>query len=164
MMVVRQAEATDVADMLSIYNEGIEDRIATLEEDCKDMAYMMAWYQGHSGRYAVLAAEEAGSVIGWADIHPYSHRCAYSGVAELSVYVRRDWRGRGVGQKLLDELERWARQHEFHKLVLGTFPFNAAGQGLYHKMGYREVGVFKNQGRLDGQWVDVLWMEKVFDL
>lgn len=162
MVSVRLASEEDLPAILDIYNQGIHDRIATLEEDAKDMAYIEQWFSNHVGRYRIFVAESEGTVVGWADVHPYSQRCAYSGVGELSVYVRRDWRGRGVGQALLAELEPFAQAHDFHKLVLGTFPFNASGQGLYRKMGYREVGVFQNQGRLDGKWVDVMWMEKVF--
>lgn len=161
LLTVRRAVAQDVAAILSIYNQGIEDRIATLEVDVKDMNYMNDWFNNRAERYGVLVAESDTDVVGWASINPYSHRCAYAGVGELSIYIRRDWRGKGVGRLLLAELEQFARNNDFHKIVLGTFPFNQSGQGLYRKMGYREVGIFKNHGMLDGQWVDVMWMEKL---
>lgn len=160
-MHIRFAQQSDLGSILNIYNQGIEDRIATLELDVKDMDYIRDWFAKHTGRYRVFVAENDGEVVGWASLHPYSQRCAYAGVGELSVYIRRDFRGKGVGQKVLGELETFARAHDFHKLVLGTFPFNANGQGLYHKMGFYEVGTFKNHGQLDGKWVDVMWMEKL---
>lgn len=160
-MEIRFGILEDIEEILHIYNQGIEDRIATLEVDCKDTAYMTKWFADHAGRYRVLVASVEGAVVGWASLHPYSHRCAYAGVGEISVYIRRDWRGQGVGQRLLTSLEVFAKEHDFHKLVLGTFPFNANGQGLYHKMGFYEVGTFKNQGKVDGKWVDVMWMEKL---
>lgn len=91
----------------------------------------------------------------------YSHRCAYNGVADLSVYVDRRVRGRGVGNHLLEALETEAKNNGFYKIVLFTFPFNGLGQGLYRKRGFREVGVFEKQGILDGQFVDVMAMEKI---
>jgi phosphinothricin acetyltransferase len=116
----------------------------------------------HARRYAVLVAEnDGGDIVGWAALNPYSHRCAYDGVADLSVYVARSARGTGVGTTLLAALERQAKQNDFHKIVLFTFPFNARGQRLYQKFGYREVGVFREHGRLDGVFVDVLAMEKI---
>lgn len=160
-MEIRFGQLNDIDALLVIYNQGIEDRIATLELDAKDINYMTDWFESHQGRYRVFVAEADGEVVGWASLHPYSHRCAYAGVGEISVYIRRDWRGRGVGSKLLTALEAFAREHDFHKLVLGTFPFNQNGQGLYRKMGFREVGTFKNHGQLDGKWVDVMWMEKL---
>ena len=159
MLMVRTAQRDDLEDILQIYNQGIEDRIATLEEDIKNLAYIENWFANHVGRYVVIVAEEDGIIVGWASLNPYSQRCAYAGVADLSVYIRRTARGKGVGSALLLKLQEVARQHGFHKMVLFTFPFNQAGQGLYRKMGYREVGVFKNQGILDGQFIDVMAME-----
>lgn len=62
---------------------------------------------------------------------------------------------------LLTELKLLAKENGFHKMVLFTFHFNQMGQGLYKKMGFREVGIFKNQGIIDGQFVDVMAMEKI---
>jgi L-amino acid N-acyltransferase YncA len=96
-----------------------------------------------------------------ASLNPYSHRCAYNGVADLSVYIAREHRGKGIGTKLLWEIERIAIQNQFHKIVLFTFPFNEMGQRLYQKLGYEKVGIFRNQGKLDGKFVDVMAMEKL---
>jgi phosphinothricin acetyltransferase len=147
--------------ILEIYNQGIEDRIATLEESTKDYSYMKEWFEKHQGRYKVVVAEQDGNVVGWASLNPYNNRCAYDGVADLSIYISRDQRGKGLGKKLLAEIESLARNNHFHKIVLFTFPFNQLGQGLYRKMGYREVGVFQNQGKLDSEFVDVMAMEKL---
>ena len=62
---------------------------------------------------------------------------------------------------LLVKLESLAKENGFHKIVLFTFPFNQVGQGLYKKMGFREVGIFKKQGFIDGELVDVMAMEKL---
>ncbi|URM34738.1 arsinothricin resistance N-acetyltransferase ArsN1 [Cytobacillus firmus] len=158
---VREARETDLEAIAEIYNQGIEDRIATLETEAKDLSYMTKWFDQHQGRYCVLAAEKGGQLIGWASLNPYSSRCAYDGVADLSVYVAREFRGKGAGWKLLSTLEKKARENKFHKLVLFTFPFNGLGQSLYKKMGFREVGVFQNQGVLDGEFVVVMAMEKL---
>jgi len=159
----RLASVDDVESILVIYNQGIEDRIATLEEEQKDIEYMRDWFNKHTGRFAVIVVEQDGEVIGWASLNPYSNRCAYAGVADLSIYIRRDYRGKGVGSALLKDIEQAAIIGNFNKIVLFTFPFNNLGQGLYRKNGYREVGVFKNQGKLDGRFVDVMIMEKVFE-
>jgi L-amino acid N-acyltransferase YncA len=159
--VIREARKKDLEAILEIYNQGIQDRIATLETEAKDLSYMSNWLEQRQGRYSVLAAEKGGQVIGWASLNPYSSRCAYNGVADLSVYIEREFRGMGAGEKLLAALELKARENKFHKLVLFTFPFNGLGQSLYMKMGFREVGIFQNQGLLDGEFVDVMAMEKL---
>ncbi|MDQ6418361.1 arsinothricin resistance N-acetyltransferase ArsN1 [Paenibacillus sp. LHD-117] len=160
-IVIRKATVQDLNDILDIYNQGIEDRIATLETETKTLQYMREWFENHGERYVVLVAELDGTVVGWASLNRYSSRSAYDGVADLSIYIERASRGRGVGQRLLQELEAEAIHYEFYKIVLFTFPFNGQGQGLYRKSGYREVGVFYKQGILEGEFVDVMAMEKL---
>lgn len=160
-VLIREAKADDLGAIREIYNQGIHDRIATLETDEKDYLYMKEWFEKHTGRYQVIVAEMVGKIVGWASLNQYNNRCAYDGVADISVYISRDFRGKGVGKKLLAELESIANENSFHKMVLFTFPFNQLGQGLYKKMGFREVGIFQNQGILDGKFVDVMAMEKL---
>lgn len=160
-VVIREARETDISSIQLIYNQGIEDRIATLETEVKDYTYMKDWFDKHNGRYKIIVAENELQLAGWASLNQYNNRCAYDGVADISVYISREYRGKGLGKLLLDELQTLAKENGFHKMVLFTFPFNQLGQGLYKKMGFREVGVFKNQGILDGKFVDVMAMEKI---
>ncbi|MBB3113070.1 phosphinothricin acetyltransferase [Paenibacillus phyllosphaerae] len=162
-LTVRMANAQDLQTILDIYNQGIEDRIATLEMDTKDLEYMTTWFSNHGDRYSVLVAEHNDSIIGWAALNRYSPRAAYDGVADLSIYIERAHRGKGIGQRLLRELEETAERNGFYKIVLFTFSYNGLGQGLYRKQGYREVGVFQKQGILDGEFVDVMAMEKLIN-
>ncbi|MNW25817.1 putative phosphinothricin acetyltransferase YwnH [compost metagenome] len=160
-VTIRKAAASDIESILCIYNQGIEDRIATLEMETKDITYMEKWFQEHQGRHVVLVAEKDNRVLGWASLNPYSHRCAYDGVADLSIYIDREYRGHGLGSILLPELEKEAKGNNFYKIVLFTFPFNEKGQGLYRKNSYRTVGTFEKQGIMDGQFIDVMIMEKL---
>lgn len=161
MLLIRRATEADISSILQIYNQGIEDRIATLESELKDVVYMQEWFEKHQGRFSVLVAEDNGIVVGWASINPYSNRCAYDGVGDLSIYIHRDHRGKGIGGQLLREIETVGKENKFYKIVLFTFPFNHLGQSLYRKAGYREVGVFQNQGLLEGNFIDVMAMEKL---
>ncbi|NGZ75057.1 arsinothricin resistance N-acetyltransferase ArsN1 family A [Saccharibacillus alkalitolerans] len=158
---IRPAQARDLETIRDIYNQGIEDGFATLESAPKTSGDMLAWFEEHRGRYAVRVAEKGGEVVGWASLNRYAQRCAYDGVADLSVYIARTERGTGVGTRLLEQLERAALEQDFHKIVLLALPFNAAGRKLYRKAGYREVGTFEQQGMLNGRRVDVMIMEKL---
>jgi L-amino acid N-acyltransferase YncA len=157
--VVRNAAETDVEAIRVIYNHGIEDRIATLEFDLKSLDDIQAWWLQHNGRYAVVVAVEADDVVGWASLNPFSHRCAHTEIADLSVYVDRSHRGRGVGHALLERIIETASANAFHKVVLHALDFNQAGKRLYCKAGFVEVGVFREHGRIDGRFVDVVAME-----
>jgi phosphinothricin acetyltransferase len=79
------------------------------------------------------------------------------------LYVERSWRGKGVGGRLLQALIERARHLGFHKMVLSAFPFNPAGLAVYQKSGFRVVGIYKEQGLLDGRWVDTIIMEKLLE-
>jgi phosphinothricin acetyltransferase len=158
---VRAATAADAAAICVIYNQGIEDRLATLETELRAPAERADWLGARGPRHPVIVAETAGQVIGWASLNRFNPRPAYDHVADISVYVERAWRGRGVGRRLIEALVTLGREHAYHKLVLAAFPFNAAGMALYERAGFRVVGVYREQGRLDGTWVDVIVMERL---
>ncbi|WP_026693849.1 arsinothricin resistance N-acetyltransferase ArsN1 family A [Peribacillus kribbensis] len=160
-LTIRLASLGDSEKILEIYNEGIIDRIATLETETKDYPYMLDWFNKHQGRYKAIVAQNDGEIVGWASLNVYNARAAYKGVADLSVYIKRGYRGKGIGGRLITSIEDLAQENEFHKIILSTFPFNELGQGLYKKKGYRIVGVYENQGILDGHYVDVMAMEKL---
>lgn len=156
----RAASAPDLEAIRTIYNQGIEDRVATLETDAKSPGDIDAWWGQHDDRYPVLVATHDATVVGWASLNRFSHRCAHSAIADLSVYVARTERGKGIGKILLGDLEQRARG-SFHKIVLHALDENVAGKRLYVSAGFREVGVFREHGKLDGRLVDVVAMEKL---
>jgi L-amino acid N-acyltransferase YncA len=161
--VTRRADGGDLDAILRIYNEGIADRLATLEVDPKTLRDIEDWWAEHDDRYAVVVAEIYDLVVGWASLNRFSHRCAHAAIADLSVYVARAQRGRGVGQALLEALEAAAKDGRFHKIVLHALEENEAGKRLYRRSGFVEVGVFKEHGLLDGRYVDVVAMEKLLE-
>lgn len=112
-LTIRLAYDSDIPAILHIYNQGIEDRIATLETDLKDLGYMMNWYYNHQGRYKILLACHNGKTIGWASLNPYSQCCAYQGVADLSIYIAREYRGKGVGTQLITAIKMCAMEQSF---------------------------------------------------
>ena len=158
---IRRAEPTDAEAIAIIYNQGIEDRLATLETEARSPDERRGWLTSRGRRHPVLVGETGGQVIGWSSLNSFNPRAAYDHVADISVYVERAWRGRGVGRQLLETLIGCGRELGYHKLVLAAFPFNAPGVALYGRVGFIEVGVYREQGWLDGKWVDVVVMEKL---
>lgn len=158
---VRPAEAADAEAICRIYNQGIEDRVATLETGLRTPDERRQWLASRGPRHPVIVAETDEGIVGWGSLNPFNARNAYRFVADFSVYVERGWRGRGVGRLLLSRLVELGREHDFHKLVLSAFPSNAAGMALYRSMGFRTVGIYREQGQLDGRWVDTIVMEKL---
>ena len=161
-MLIRTATADDSAEIARIYNQGIEDRVATLETTFRDAEERASWLAAKGPRYPVIVAEgDDGALLGWGSLNQFNPRPAYDHVVEFSIYVAREARGQGIGKVLLTELEAFARAHGFHKMVLAAFPFNGVGMKLYDRQGFRTVGIYKEQGMLDGRWVDTIIMEKL---
>jgi L-amino acid N-acyltransferase YncA len=157
---VRPARAEDASAICAIYNEGIADR-ATLETEPRTAEERRSWLAARDARHPVVVVEYDGVVIGWASLNVFNARDAYRHVADISVYVARASRGEGAGTALLERLVELGRGIGFHKLVLAGFPDNAASVALYRRHHFREVGVYREQGLLDGAWVDVLLMERL---
>ncbi|QGU96378.1 GNAT family N-acetyltransferase [Clostridium bovifaecis] len=159
---VREAKVEDVPYVASIYNQGIEDRVATLETRLRDNTEMLEWLSSRGERYKVIVIEDRENIVrGWASINLFNSRCCYSGVGDLSIYIDRSIRGKGLGKILLSSVLKTAKKQEFHKLVLSTFESNEAGKSLYRALGFREVGTYENQGILDGKFINVTIMEKL---
>jgi len=163
-MLVRDATLDDAAAIAAIYNQGIADRVATLETEPRTVQERQQWLTNRGARHPVLvAAESASAIAGWVSLNPFNARPAYDHVADFSVYVDRGKRGRGVGDMLLSAVEARARGIGYHKLVLAALPFNAAGMRLYERHGFSTVGIYREQGMLDGRWVDIIVMDKILD-
>jgi len=160
-VTIRRAAITDAEAVCTIYNQGIEDRIATLETERRMPEERRQWLAGRGTRHPVIVAEAQGRVVGWGSLNAFNPRPVYDAVADFSVYVERCWRGRGIGRRLLGALIALAPTLGYHKLVLAAFPFNKAGVALYERLGFTTVGIYHEQGRLDGRWVDIIVMEKL---
>jgi phosphinothricin acetyltransferase len=159
-VLVRDAVPGDVPAITRIYNDGIEDR-STLETAPRTDEERAAWLAARGPRHPVLVAVQRGAVHGWVALSPFSPREAYRFVADLGIYVARESRGRGFGSRLLEAALDRARRLEYHKVVLTTFPTLAPALALYEKFGFRHVGDYREQGMLDGRWVDTRIMERV---
>jgi L-amino acid N-acyltransferase YncA len=157
--VIRPAEPGDAEAIATIYNVGIEERQATFQTRSHDPGELELKIEQRGGHLVV--AEEGNQVVGWAGWSGYDDPADYySGIAECAVYVSRDARGRGVGRALLDRLADDAPRLGIHKLIAKVFTSNAASIALFRRCGYRDVGTHLRHGRLDGEWKDVLVMER----
>lgn len=156
--MIRSAEPSDAAAIAAIYSEGIAERVATFDTGPRSAADVEPWI---GAELPLLVAEDGGELLGWVKLSEYSDRCAYGGVAEVSVYVGSAARGRGVGRDLIVAMCEEAERRGMWKLVGLLFPENAPSRALFAACGFEEVGTFRRHGRLDGVWRDVLILERL---
>lgn len=157
-MLVRPAVLADVAAIAEIYNQGIEDRVATFETRLRTAEDIAGWFDGV---HPVIVAEDAGRVIAFAAASSYRPRECYRGIAETSVYVAREARGRGAGRRVLEALIAACAEAGHWKLLSRIFVDNIASRRLIRAAGFREVGVYEKHAQLDGVWRDVVIVERL---
>jgi len=154
---MRPARREDTGAIARIYNEGIEDGFATFETRTRRAEEVAGWLEEG---VPVVVGEEGGRVLAWAAAHPYrAEREAYRGVGEFSIYVAREARGRGAGKETLAALAAECERRGYWKLLSRVFPENEASLALCRSLGFREVGVYRRHGKLDGEWKNVVIVE-----
>jgi L-amino acid N-acyltransferase YncA len=157
----RPATQEDAAAIAEIYNQGIEDRIATFETYLRSADDVKSWFDM---RYPIVVVEdEVGDIIAFGSTAAYSTRECYAGIAECSVYVRRDRRGQGAGRMAIEALVGAAEATGFWKLTSRVFVENEPSRKLIRSIGFREVGILEKHGKLDGVWRDVIVVERLIE-
>ncbi|HEY6213419.1 MAG TPA: arsinothricin resistance N-acetyltransferase ArsN1 family A [Vicinamibacterales bacterium] len=157
-MIARRATPADAASIARIYNEGIDDRVATFETRRRSPEDIAAWFDG---KHPIVVVEDADGIVAFASTSSYRPRECYAGIAEFSVYTGREARGRGAGRMAMEALERAAAEAGFWKLLSRVFVENEASRALLRSIGFREVGTYERHARLDGVWRDVVIVEKL---
>ena len=158
-MRARPASARDAAEIARIYNQGIEDRVATFETRPRSAAEIQPWFEDQR----VVVVVDDGQVVSFANTSTYRPRECYAGVAEFSVYTAREARGRGAGRLAMEALMEEAEEAGLWKLVSRVFVENEPSRELLRSLGFREVGVYEKHARLDGAWKDVVIVERLID-
>ncbi|HEX8228307.1 MAG TPA: arsinothricin resistance N-acetyltransferase ArsN1 family A [Chloroflexia bacterium] len=159
-MQARPAAPEDAAEIARIYNQGLEDRIATFETRPRTPEEILSWLDG---THPVMVVEDHVEVIAFASTSTYRPRNCYRGIAEFSVYVAREARGRGAGRLAMQALIRAAEEAGYWKLLSRIFVENTASRALVKSVGFREVGVYEKHAQLDGVWRDVVIVERLLE-
>lgn len=151
-------------EVLAIFQSGIDGGNATFETACP------TWAAFDAGKLAGhrLVARDADRVLGWAALSPTSDRPVFAGIAEVSIYIHPDARGRGVGRTLLGAVIDSSERGGLWTLQAGIFPENAASIRLHESMGFRMLGVRERMGRHEfggrSVWRDVALLERRSDV
>src|SRR3712207_486526 len=157
-MQARAATPEDASAIARIYNEGIEDRVATFETRRRSAVDVRAWFDGV---HPVVVVEDGGDMLAFASTSSYRPRECYAGIAEFSVYVARGSRGRGAGRLAMEALITASERAGFWKLLSRVFVENTASRNLLRSLGFREVGIYEKHAQLDGVWRDVVIVERL---
>ena len=155
-MEIKPITKDNFPELVEIYRQGLATNIATFQND---LPIWQDWDKGHLN-FCRISIYENNEMLGWTALSSVSSRCAYSGVAEVSVYVATIARGKGIGEMLLNELIKYSESNEIWTLQSGIFAENQCSIKLHEKCGFRTVGYREKIGKKDGVWKDNVLMER----
>jgi len=164
MLSLRPAGPGDIRAITDIYNEAVLTTTASFDIEPRSVDQQRVWFERHGPRHPVLVAEQGGVVVGWASLSEWSDRRAYANTAEVSVYVKEEHRGKGIGRKLLEAVMEEGERAGLHTVVARIVTGNDVSVHLHQALGFEHVGVMREVGRKFGRLLDVIVMQKVYPL
>ncbi|UCG91374.1 MAG: N-acetyltransferase [candidate division WOR-3 bacterium] len=159
MSIFRKATLDDLQAISDIYNEAIVNTTATFDTQPKTLEEQKDWFNSHKPKYPIIVAEIDGSIVGWAALSEWSDRCAYTDTAEISVYIRNGYRGKGIGSRLINETLQAGKGAGLHTVIARIEKSNATMIHLCEKKGFIHIGIMKEVGRKFNRLLDVVMMQ-----
>jgi L-amino acid N-acyltransferase YncA len=162
MLEIRKATLDDLAGIIEIYNEAILKTVATFDTEPKTLEEQEKWFMKHGAKNPVIVAEEKDVIVGWAALSEWSDRCAYADAAEVSLYVKKEHQGRGIGRRLLENLVEKGKEVGFHTIIARIAEGNQISVHLHKSLGFEHIGIMREVGRKFGRLLDVHLMQKIY--
>ena len=156
MVEIKPMESVHWNEVRRIYEEGLDTGNASFQTSAPEWE---EWDKTHIQKCRLIALDND-RVVGWAALSSVSDRCVYGGVAEVSVYISNDARGKGVGKELLRNLIESSELNRFWTLQAGIFPENKASIKIHEENGFRIIGTREKIGQMKGIWRDTLILER----
>ena len=160
---LREATEADLGAILDVYNDAVLHSTATFDLEPRTWAEQQRWFQEHRPPYAIFMAAAGDTIFGWGSLSRFRPRPGYRFTAEDSIYVRQDFRGRGIGASLLELLIEAASRGRFHSVMALIDGDNAVSVRLHERLGFRHVGTFREVGFKFGRWLDVVHMQRMVE-
>ncbi|NNE12989.1 MAG: N-acetyltransferase [Ilumatobacter sp.] len=161
-VTIRLATAADAPAIVEIYNREVTDSTATFDLVPRSVEAQRTWLAERSGAFAAIVGVDPSSrrVVSFAALSPYKDRPAYRTTVEDSIYVHRDFGGRGIGRQMLSHLLDVARSSGFHTVIARIEATSESSRTLHARCGFELVGIEREVGRKFNRWLDVAVMQK----
>lgn len=162
--MIRRAVREDIPQLMDIYNDAVLHTTATFDTEMKSIENRIAWYEEHTGYYMIDVCEEGGRVIGYASLSRYRDRKAFDSAVELSIYVHRDYRGCGIGHKLMQQVLSYATHCEKIETVISLITGeNEISIHLHETFGFSYCGQIRNAGVKFGKKLSLCAYQIIYD-
>ncbi|MGR5559324.1 N-acetyltransferase family protein [Vibrio fortis] len=162
-MEIRTGKLADVSSITDIFNYYIEHSNARFEESPLSLDNRLEWFSQFKpdSRHQIYVAIDNGKLIGFACSQPYRAMAAFDETVEVTVYLAPFIQGKGVGSKLYEKLFGAIQAHGVHRVLSGVALPNEASIALHKRFGFREVGVFNEYAKKNGEYISSMWLEKM---
>jgi L-amino acid N-acyltransferase YncA len=162
MVKLRSARMEDLGAITEIYNEAIIKTVATFDTEPKTFEEQKKWFEEHGSKNLIVVAEQNGVIVGWASLSKWSDRCAYSDTAEISLYVREEYQGKGIGRRLIEAIIKEGANTGLHTIIARITEGNESSIHLHRSVGFVHIGTMKQVGEKFGKRLDVHLMQKIY--
>jgi phosphinothricin acetyltransferase len=163
LLKIRDAKIDDLTAITEIYNDAILNTVATFDTQPKTVEEQKIWFSNHNSKFPLIVAEDNGLIIGWASLSMWSDRCAYSDTAEISLYVREGYRGKGIGKRLTEAILRKGENAALHTVIARIEENNKTSIHLFETLGFTHIGTIREVGRKFGRLLNVYMMQIIFN-
>lgn len=151
MIRIRDATRADLGAIVAIYNASIPDRLATADTEPVSVTGRLGWFEEHDRATRPLwVAEIEGEIVGWLSFQSFYGRPAYFRTAEISIYVARFYRRRGIGRQLLQDAIARSPDLDLSVLLGFIFAHNQPSLTLFRGLGFQQWGYLPKVAQLDG--------------
>lgn len=163
MLSIRPAEIKDIKAITEIYNEAVINTTATFDTEPKLIGEQTDWFNKHNKKYPIIVSELQGLVNGWASLSPWSDRPAYSGTAEISLYIKEEFRNQGYGKKLMSKILEDGEAAGIRTIIARITDGNDVSIRIHETYGFKHIGIMKEVGEKFGKKLDVHLMQKIYN-
>ena len=162
MLNISRATLEHLEFITNIYNDAVLTTTATFDTEPQSLEEQRLWFNEHNDMFPILVAETDNMVVGWAALSRWSGRCAYSETAEISIYIKDDYRGKGIGTNLLQKILEEGKAAGLHTVLARIAEGSDASTRLHKKAGFEVVGIMKEVGKKFGKLLDVHMLQIIF--
>jgi L-amino acid N-acyltransferase len=162
MITFLRASTDHLVAITDIYNQAVLTTTATFDSEPISLDEQRIWFAEHNDKFPIFIAEKSGKVIGWTSLSKWSERCAYSDTAEISIYIKDGYRGKGIGTKLMLKVLAEGKKAGIHTVLARISEGSEASIRLHKSAGFEYVGVMREVGKKFGKLLDVHLLQLVF--
>jgi phosphinothricin acetyltransferase len=162
MLTIRRAAFEDLEQITGIYNDAIKKTTATFDIEPKTLEEQEIWFAEHDASHPILIVDEDGLIIAWASLSQWSDRLAYCDTAEISLYVKEEHRGKGIGKQLMRAIIQEGKTAGLHTVIARIAGSNKISVDLCKSFGFQYIGTMREVGKKFGQLLDVHLMQLIY--